>query len=241
MATTNNGGGGVGQEERLKKMAELSETLKEGERIVAPTRRPDGTLRKPIRIRAGYVPPDEVAIYQSKGALWKKEMQSQQVVPPGYDPAHDTKPKTKSVKRNERKKEKRLQAALEKGKNLEGSSDGDIKREEDELLDEGVGHASESAKSLISQMNDLAVSANSVVSTPADSTEDLDPNAPSQDIDKRIRALKKKIRQAEAQQQKSGSGSGTEQLEKLEKLESWQKELKLLEGKKAQQKTATAT
>lgn len=57
------------EEEQLEKMAELSKTLKEGERIVAPTRRPDGTLRKPIRIRAGYVPQDEVAIYQSKGAL----------------------------------------------------------------------------------------------------------------------------------------------------------------------------
>jgi hypothetical protein len=42
---------------------------KEGERVIAPTRRPDGTLRKEIRIRAGYVPQDEVAIYQSKGAL----------------------------------------------------------------------------------------------------------------------------------------------------------------------------
>ena len=63
---TNNGGG---EEEQLEKMAELSKTLKEGERILAPTRRPDGTLRKPIRIRAGYVPQEEVAIYQSKGAL----------------------------------------------------------------------------------------------------------------------------------------------------------------------------
>ena len=53
----------------LKQMTELSKTLKEGERILAPTRRPDGTLRKPIRIRAGYVPQEEVAIYQSKGAL----------------------------------------------------------------------------------------------------------------------------------------------------------------------------
>ncbi|WCJ18247.1 Partner of Y14 and mago [Euphorbia peplus] len=174
-------------------MAELSQTLKEGERIVAPSRRPDGTLRKPIKIRAGYVPQDEVAIYQSRGTLWKKEMQSQQVVPPGYDPPLlDSKPKTKSVKRNERKKEKRLQAALEKGKNLEGSSDGDIKREdeEEELLGEDVGHASEAAKSLTSQMNDLSVSTNS---TPAESTYDLDPDAPSQDIDKRIRALKKKV------------------------------------------------
>lgn len=58
-----------GSDDQLKRMAELSKTLKEGERIVAPTRRPDGTLRKPIRIRAGYVPQEEVAIYQSKGAL----------------------------------------------------------------------------------------------------------------------------------------------------------------------------
>lgn len=32
--------------------------------------------------------------------------------PPGYDPPMDAKPKTKSVKRNERKKEKRLQVLL---------------------------------------------------------------------------------------------------------------------------------
>jgi hypothetical protein len=40
-----------------------------GERVIAPTRRPDGSLRKEIRIRAGYTPQDEVAIYQSKAAL----------------------------------------------------------------------------------------------------------------------------------------------------------------------------
>ncbi|PKU82078.1 hypothetical protein MA16_Dca004095 [Dendrobium catenatum] len=87
----------------------LMKMPKEGERILAPSRRPDGTLRKPIRIRAGYIAQEEVAIYQSKGTLMRKAAES--LVPPGYDPALDAKPKTKSAKRNERKKEKKLQVS----------------------------------------------------------------------------------------------------------------------------------
>lgn len=49
-------------------MAMEERALKEGERILAPTRRPDGTLRKPVRIRAGFTPQDEVPVYQSKGS-----------------------------------------------------------------------------------------------------------------------------------------------------------------------------
>ncbi|KAM1014531.1 hypothetical protein ACFX2C_044507 [Malus domestica] len=227
MASSNNGSGG-GKDQPLEKLAELSKTLKEGERLLAPTRRPDGTLRKPIRIRAGYVPQEEVAIYQSKGALWKKEMASV-AGPPGYDDTSvDTaKPKTKSVKRNERKKEKRIQAALEKEKTSES---GETKEEEVENL----GHVSEAVESLASQMNELGVSSSPpLVTPPSDSTEDSNPAGPAQDIDKRIRALKKKIRLAEAQQQKTNQQDiKSEQLEKLMKLEGWRKELKLLEDKK---------
>ena len=57
------------EDQQQQRVAELSKTLKEGERILAPTRRPDGTFRKPIRIRAGYTPQEEVAIYQPKAAL----------------------------------------------------------------------------------------------------------------------------------------------------------------------------
>ncbi|XP_044487880.1 partner of Y14 and mago isoform X2 [Mangifera indica] len=213
-------------EEELSKMAELSKTLKEGERILAPTRRPDGTLRKPIRIRAGYVPQDEVAIYQSKGAL---------EVPPGYDPVIDSKSKTKSIKRNERKKEKRLQAALEKGKKLEATEDGEKNKEEVKLA-ENISHGLEYVKSLTSQMNELCVSANAVLGIPPSDTKDpLDTVTPSQDIDKRIRTLKKKIRLAEAQQQKTGQREmKPEQLEKLSKVEGWKEELKHLEDKKGE-------
>ncbi|KAI5356165.1 hypothetical protein L3X38_009060 [Prunus dulcis] len=190
MASSNNGGGGGGEDQPPTEIAELSKTLKDGERILAPTRRPDGTLRKPIRIRAGYVPQEEVAIYQSKGALWKKEMSSQ-TGPPGFDDTSvdTTKPKTKSVKRNERKKEKRIQAALEKEKTSES---GETK--EEEAFVENLGHVSESRIRI--------------------------QGGPVQDIDKKIRALKKKIRLAEAQQQKTHQQDNkSEQLDKLTKLE----------------------
>ncbi|KAK4271129.1 hypothetical protein QN277_019866 [Acacia crassicarpa] len=222
-----------GGDDQLKKLAELEKTLKEGERILAPSRRPDGTLRKPIRIRAGYTPQDEVAIYQSKGALLKKEQASSQAGPPGYDPSLDTKPKSKSVKRNERKKEKRHQATLEKEKNLEQTGDEDSSNPE-EIPDNNSDHVSESFTSLTSQLNDLAVSRDSSIVTTALETEEVPDPVGTQDIDKRIRALKKKIRLTEALQQKSAEKDlKPEQLEKLSKLEDWRKELKLLEDKKA--------
>ncbi|XP_060167743.1 partner of Y14 and mago isoform X1 [Lycium barbarum] len=215
-------------EEEAKQMeAELSKTLKEGERLLAPTRRPDGTLRKPIRIRAGYVPQDEVQIYQSKGALWKKEMASIQDVPPGYEPVvMEEKPKSKAAKRNERKKEKRQQqAAAEKGKNPEN--------DEVSSADNSVD-GPDQVESVMSQINNLAISANPVV-PPSNSTESSAMGDSVQDIDKKIRALKKKIRLTEAQQQKTEEKDmKPEQLEKVAKMESWRKELKLLEDKKAE-------
>ncbi|KAI9087173.1 hypothetical protein K1719_030808 [Acacia pycnantha] len=225
-----------GGDDQLKKLAELEKTLKEGERILAPSRRPDGTLRKPIRIRAGYTPQDEVAIYQSRGALLKKEQASSQTGPPGYDPSLDAKPKSKSVKRNERKKEKRHQATLEK--NLEQTGDEDSSNPE-EVPDNNSDHISESFTSLTSQLNDLAVSRDSSIVTTALETEEVPDPVGTQDIDKRIRALKKKIRLTEALQQKSAEKDlKPEQLEKLSKLEDWRKELKLLENKKADTTTS---
>ena len=40
-----------------------------GERVIPGSRRPDGTYRKDIRVKAGYVPQDEQPTYQSRGAL----------------------------------------------------------------------------------------------------------------------------------------------------------------------------
>ena len=86
-----------------------------------------------------------------------------------------------------------LQAALEKEKNLESTTAEDSTKQEVHVNDSG--HKSESVKSLTSQMNELAVSGNPSIVTPlSDSVEGSDPAGAGQDIDKRIRALKKKVR-----------------------------------------------
>ncbi|KAG9451800.1 hypothetical protein H6P81_004704 [Aristolochia fimbriata] len=208
-----------------QQVALMGRTLKEGERILAPTRRPDGTLRKPIRIRPGYVPQDEVAIYQSKGALLRKN--ATQEVPPGYDLVLDAKPKTKAAKRNERKKEKKQQAALEKEKILNEEASAEVDP------DEGVGSRSNDSEAIENQINNLAISeTHSATDSLANSTESSNSVDPALDLDKKIRALKKKIRLTEALQKTEGNLK-PEQLDKLAKLEGWREELKLLEAQKS--------
>jgi partner of Y14 and mago protein len=40
-----------------------------GEKVLPGSRRPDGTIRKERRIRAGYTPQDEQPVYQSVGVM----------------------------------------------------------------------------------------------------------------------------------------------------------------------------
>ncbi|CAM0872383.1 unnamed protein product [Alopecurus aequalis] len=204
---------------------------KEGERVIAPTRRPDGTLRKEIRIRAGYVPQEEVAIYQSKGALMKK---SGPDVPPGYDPALDAKPKTKAAKRNERRKEKRQQGGStnDKGKSLD--VDEIDAGETDKVPSSKSNKQRDTVDSLAEQILGIAISEPPVMATPStNSADNLQAESSAPEIDKKIRALKKKIRLAEAQVQGEPEKLKPEQLEKTKKIEGWREELKLLESKRA--------
>ncbi|PAN50487.1 hypothetical protein GQ55_9G534300 [Panicum hallii var. hallii] len=223
MATSSDGGGG--DQRRLLSIP------KEGERIIAPTRRPDGTLRKAIRIRAGYVPQEEVAIYQSKGALMRK---SGPDVPPGYDPALavDAKPKTKAAKRNERRKEKRQQASStnDKGKGLDIEDAGAA--ETDKVLSSKTDKQRDSVESVTKQIRGIAIS-ESPAAPSTNANDSSQPESSAPDIDKKIRALKKKIRLAEAQLQGDSEKMKSETQEKLKKIEGWRAELKLLEDKKA--------
>ena len=42
--------------------------MSETERVIRGTRRPDGTYRKDVKVRAGYTPQDEQPVYVPRGA-----------------------------------------------------------------------------------------------------------------------------------------------------------------------------
>ena len=57
----------------------------DGQAYIPASQRPDGTWRNPRRVKEGYIPPDEIPVYQSKGRLLAKETSS--AAPPGLLPA----------------------------------------------------------------------------------------------------------------------------------------------------------
>ncbi|KAJ7549982.1 hypothetical protein O6H91_07G077300 [Diphasiastrum complanatum] len=195
----------------------------EESRVLPATRRPDGTLRKPVRIRAGYTPQEEVAIYQSKGSQFRKGALE---VPPGYDPVEDAPPKlkTKAAKKNEKRKEKKHQIGT-------GTSDitstqrasGNGESCQEQVLQGGLTGRARQAEHVAQLMGSL---------TMAESCAQNGDNVTAEktDLEKRIRALRKKIRTAEALQVSLATKEilSLEESEKILKLLTWQQELKEL-------------
>ena len=76
-------------------------TTSDGTSIIPSSKRPDGSTRKEIRVRPGYMPPEDVETYKNRSAESWKNRGTEGV--PGADPVatNDTENRTKNAKRRE--------------------------------------------------------------------------------------------------------------------------------------------
>ncbi|KAJ3096267.1 hypothetical protein HDU97_006072 [Phlyctochytrium planicorne] len=170
--------------------------MADDQKVIGGSLRPDGTVRKERKVRPGFVPLEEMEKYSNSRMEAAK-------VPVGYIPglntpstASSSQPKpdealSKNAKKNAKKREKKKEAAA-----AGASGAGD-----DDQVDEGSTPAGSSA---LKAKDDSAASNNGQVDGPVE-------------LEKKLKALRKKLRQIEELEAKDASTLLEEQVEKISK------------------------
>ncbi|GLI61533.1 hypothetical protein VaNZ11_003919 [Volvox africanus] len=183
-----------------RKLTEAT-VLETGEKVIPGSLRPDGTVRKERRIRAGFVPQDEQPVYMSRGALAKQNVPTC----PGMD-------------------ETEVMALKQQATKTKKSSSSVSKPPNPKSVPNTLASPQADSKG-------AAVSKAVAADPPAQSELPSENEDPKKTLEKRILNLNKKIRQCNtlAEKKQAGVALDKEQEEKLAKSTGWQEEVRQLE------------
>uniref|UniRef100_A0A182J0A2 Partner of Y14 and mago n=1 Tax=Anopheles atroparvus TaxID=41427 RepID=A0A182J0A2_ANOAO len=244
-------------------------------KFIPASQRPDGTWRKPRRVRDGYVPQEEVPLYESKG----KQFAQKPALPPGLSPEVVQKAKEKREReklRQQREELRKVQHSAAPGslasdnekpntaggaKSSAGAGGRTKKTPElpDIMLDErpakskqqvagskapqpkheAGNHITTTAASAVEELTNALAAGVQLNHQPAPASASADGtmDGQQQELVKKLRKLRKKIREIEAIEERLRSSDGPrpdkDQLEKAKRKPDILREIEELEAQSA--------